>query len=70
MFTFTWCAITGALYADNIARGGAWLNEPVPISLFRGFGLGGEGDGWWCWNMYFHGSWYQGKHWCDSGFAL
>lgn len=70
LFTFTWFAVTGPLYADNIARGGAWLNEPVPISLFRGLGLGGEGDGWWCWNMYFQGSWYQGKHWWDSGFAL
>lgn len=71
VFTFTWCATTGPLYADDIAKGGSWLNEPVPISLFRGLlDLGVEGDGWWCWNMYIRGSWYRGKHWWDSGFAL
>lgn len=70
IFTFTWCTVTGPLFADDVARGGSWLNEAVPISLFRGLGLGVKGDGWWCWGGYIKSSWYSGKHWWESGFVL
>jgi hypothetical protein len=70
VFTFTWFRVTGPLFADDVARGGSWLNEAVPVSLFRGLGLGVEGDGWWCWSGYIRGSWYRGKHWWESGLAL
>lgn len=70
LFTTAWLLATGWLIADDFARGGIWLFEPVPFSLFRGlFGWGDEGDGWWCWG-HIGVDWYTGKHWWESGIAL
>ena len=53
LFVAVWFYYTGPLFADDTAAGGLWNFEPVPISLFRGLGLGLKGEGWWCW----HGKW-------------
>jgi len=68
-FVFAWLFHTGWWLTDDFARGGIWLYEPIPISLFRGLGFGGEGDGWWCWGHLGVG-WYRGKHWWESGIAI
>jgi hypothetical protein len=67
---FVWAVVTGPIFADDVAKGGSWLNEPVPISPLRGLGLGIEGDGWWCWSGYIRGGWHQGKHWWESGYSI
>ncbi|KAF2463761.1 uncharacterized protein BDR25DRAFT_337734 [Lindgomyces ingoldianus] len=57
-FTFAyvhfWFYHTSPLLCDDFARGGIWLYEPIPISLFRGLGFGVEGDKSWCWG----GDWF------------
>jgi len=63
-----WLYFTSPLLVDDFARGGIWLFEPVPISLWRGLGFGPEGEGWWCW----YGGlleWRSGSAWWDSGIA-
>lgn len=63
-----WLYFTSPLLVDDFARGGIWLFEPVPLSLFRGLGFGPEGEGWWCW----YGGlveWRSGEGWWDSGIA-
>ncbi|ORY17686.1 membrane bound O-acyl transferase family-domain-containing protein [Clohesyomyces aquaticus] len=72
-FTFAyvhfWFYHTSPLLCDDFARGGIWLYEPIPVSLFRGLGLGVEGDGWWCWGGEW-GKWHSAEKWWKSGFAL
>jgi hypothetical protein len=53
-FVHVWFYYTAPLLADDAARGGQLLYEPVPFSLLRGMGLGAEGDSWYCWS----GRWY------------
>ncbi|KAF2128441.1 hypothetical protein P153DRAFT_367579 [Dothidotthia symphoricarpi CBS 119687] len=64
-FTFAyvhvWFYYTAHLLCDDFARGGVWLFEPVPVSLFRGLGFGADArDGWWCWGDSSIVSWYSG----------
>jgi len=59
---------TAPLLVDDFARGGIWLFEPVPFSLFRGLGLGSEGDGWWCCGGGLV-EWRSGEGWWDTGIA-
>lgn len=69
IFVVTWLLSTGWLLADDFARGGVWLVEPLPISPLRGLGFGVEGDTWWAWSDMGSG-WYSGNHWWESGLAL
>jgi hypothetical protein len=66
--TLVWMYFTAPLLVDDFARGGIWLFEPVPISIFRGLGLGPKGAGWWHWNGFVE--WRSGKSWWDSGIAF
>lgn len=65
---------TGPLLANDFARCGIWLFEPVPISVLRGlgFGPGGKDEGWWVW--YQEGSrwmgWWKGDRWWERGIAI
>ncbi|EED18196.1 conserved hypothetical protein [Talaromyces stipitatus ATCC 10500] len=65
-----WFYFTGPLIADDFARAGIWMFEPIPLSLLRGgLGLGVKGDQWWCWK----GSWFEwhsGNAWWQSGIRL
>ncbi|KAK4981012.1 hypothetical protein LTR66_010245 [Elasticomyces elasticus] len=62
IYVHVWFYYTGGLLLDDFCKGGILLFEPIPISLFRGLGLGAEGDSWWCW-------WNGLVHWA-SGEAL
>jgi hypothetical protein len=74
MFVLTHLYFTGPLLANDFARSGLWLFEPIPISIFRGlgFGPGGKDEGWWAW--YQDGStwfrWWTGHRWWDTGLAI
>jgi hypothetical protein len=73
-FTFAyvhvWFYYTAHLLCDDFAQGGVWLFEPVPVSLFRGSGLGPDPrDGWWCWGGELL-RWHSGDRWWTSGVAL
>ncbi|GFF22059.1 hypothetical protein IFM61606_01206 [Aspergillus udagawae] len=63
MFAFWWLFFSGASIADDFARGGLWLTEPLPISPLRGLGLGAKGEGWWCWREPWFRYWDGGKYW-------
>ena len=64
-----WFYHVAPLLTDDFARGGIWLMEPVPVSVLRGFGLGLEGEGWWCWHWPLVG-WHTGERWWQSGIAF
>lgn len=72
LYVLAWFYITGPWLADDFARCGVWLFEPIPISPMRGLGLGFEGEGWWCW----HGTWARwwsgidGTPWWRKGIAI
>ncbi|KAF2637793.1 hypothetical protein P280DRAFT_457443 [Massarina eburnea CBS 473.64] len=69
VYVHVWFYHTAPLLCDDFARGGVWLFEPIPVSVFRGgLGLGVEGDGWWCWGE--SGlRWFWGERWWMSGIA-
>ena len=66
-FVLIWLWWTFPLLADDFARGGLWLLEPLPISPLQGLWFSpGE---WWRW----HGTWIRwhiGHEWWQSGLAL
>lgn len=64
-----WALFSGPLLADDLARGGTWLMEPVPVSLVRGLGFGSPGEGWWCWNGKWF-KWWSEDRWWDSGIQV
>lgn len=46
------------LLAEDLAAGGVWLSEPIPVSPLRGLGFGtgfGMPKKWWCWR----GQWFS-----------
>jgi hypothetical protein len=63
VFVFCWLMTSGALIANDFARGGLWLMEPVPISPLRGLGFGLPGHGWWCWKDPWFRYWSDGSYW-------
>lgn len=63
-FVVAWFMLTGGLIADDLARGGVWLTEPIPVSPLRGLGFGAEDEGWLVWKEawlrpYTSGRWWQ-----------
>ena len=68
IFVLGWMYVTGPLLADDFARCGIWLFEPVPVSVWRGL----LGQGWWVWG----GRWallWDGRRrgaWWKSGLAF
>ncbi|KAJ5933755.1 hypothetical protein N7454_006084 [Penicillium verhagenii] len=62
LIVFSWLLYSGPFIADDFARGGLWLMEPVPISPLRGLGLA-EGQGWWCWQGEWFSHWNDGTYW-------
>ncbi|KEQ89539.1 hypothetical protein D6D02_03342 [Aureobasidium pullulans] len=69
IYVHVWFYYTAPLLCDDFARGGIWLFEPLPFSPLRGLGLGGPGDGFWCW---WGGIlwWHKGDRWWNTGLAL
>lgn len=68
VFVFSWLLFSGGCIADDFARGGLWLMEPVPISPLRGLGLA-DGDGWWTWKDPWFRYWSDGTYW-GSGIRI
>ncbi|KAF4555414.1 MBOAT-like protein 3 [Elsinoe fawcettii] len=70
VFAHAWLYLTAPLMVEDFAKGGVWLFEPVPFSIFRGpLGWGDKEDGFWRW----HGtilSWHRGDTWWKTGIAL
>ena len=64
-FVVLWLYFTGPLLADDFARAGVWLFEPVPVSFVRGF----MGEGWWKWGGRWTG-WSERKEWYLKGLAV
>ena len=63
LFVVSWFTLTGPLIADDFAKTGIWLFEPVPLSMTRGL----KGEGWWRWGGRWM-SWHTDKkHWWKSG---
>jgi hypothetical protein len=70
-----WWYYTGPLMADDMARGGIWLTDPVPFSPLRALGLGPPGDERWLpWGLWpWEGQWayfHRGSTWWKSGLAI
>ncbi|KAJ5657728.1 uncharacterized protein N7484_001377 [Penicillium longicatenatum] len=62
LVVFFWFLFSGPFIADDFARGGLWLMEPVPISPLRGLELA-NGQGWWCWEGDWFKYWNDGTYW-------
>ncbi|KAI9653380.1 MAG: hypothetical protein M1831_006085 [Alyxoria varia] len=69
-FAHTWMFVTGSLFADDLARGGLWLYEPVVLSPARALGIGVKGDAAFCWGDLWVGWWSGGKFWWLGGIAF
>ncbi|CAG8276370.1 unnamed protein product [Penicillium salamii] len=63
LFVYCWLMGSGGLIADDFARGGLWLMEPIPVSPLRGLGFGLQGEGWWCWREPWFRYWSDGSYW-------
>ncbi|EKG15922.1 hypothetical protein MPH_06888 [Macrophomina phaseolina MS6] len=73
LYVHAWFFATAPLLADDFARGGIWLFEPVPLSPLRALGLGDADSGWNCWKGKAGADWvrwHQGKRWWESGIAF
>ncbi|PYH42027.1 wax synthase family protein [Aspergillus saccharolyticus JOP 1030-1] len=65
VFAIGWLYLTAPVIADDFARGGLWLTEPLPVSPLRGLGIGvrEEDKGWWCWSSPWFEFWDDGTYW-------
>jgi hypothetical protein len=72
VYVHVWFYFTAHLLCNDFARGGVWLFEPVPISIFRGLGFGADSrDGWWCWSGVEEVlRWHSGESWWTTGIAF
>ncbi|OAG05513.1 uncharacterized protein CC84DRAFT_1144926 [Paraphaeosphaeria sporulosa] len=68
VYVHVWHYHTAHLLCDDFARGGVWLFEPCPVSLFRGLGFGAEGDGWLAIEAL--PSWHRGDTWYKTGITF
>ncbi|KAF1967039.1 hypothetical protein BU23DRAFT_543397 [Bimuria novae-zelandiae CBS 107.79] len=68
VYVHVWFYHTAHLLCDDFARGGVWLFEPCPVSLFRGLGFGAEGDGWLAIEAL--PTWYRGPTWYTTGITF
>lgn len=69
LFAFSWLFFSGHYIADDFARGGVWITEPIPFSPLRGLELGVKGEGWLCWKEQWFRS-FKGDGWWQSGLAV
>ncbi|KKK16660.1 hypothetical protein ARAM_005764 [Aspergillus rambellii] len=58
-FVLGWLLFSGRYIADDFARGGIWLTEPLPFSLVRGL----SGQGWLCWQSAWFEYYDDGTYW-------
>jgi len=67
-----WFYYTARFLADDWARGGIWLAQGLPSSIFRGLGMGVEGEGFVCWSLRgdTHAWWHNDTKWWKRGYTL
>lgn len=66
-FALVWMVLTGPFLADDFARCGIWLFEPVPVSFLRGI-IWGD---WWVWKGVTDWvGWYRASTLWRSGLAI
>lgn len=70
LFVLGWLFLTAPLFVDDLAALGLWLLEPVPVSLFRGLGMGESGAGWLRWDRYYVAQPHLDKNWFLSGLVI
>ncbi|KAJ9663201.1 hypothetical protein H2198_000962 [Neophaeococcomyces mojaviensis] len=72
-FVFVLMWFVGPFLADDFARCGIWLFEPIPVSFLRGLGFG-PGDTWIPWLSPAEGGrwlgWYDGGAWYKSAIGI
>lgn len=59
---FCWLLYSGPFIADDFARGGLWVMEPLPVSPLRALGLV-QHEGGWCWRESWFQYWSDGTYW-------
>ncbi|KAF2226702.1 membrane bound O-acyl transferase family-domain-containing protein [Elsinoe ampelina] len=70
VFAHCWLYITAPWMVEDFSKGGVWLFEPLPVSIFRGpLRLGDAEDGFWRWHGTF-AKWHTGDTWWKTGIAL
>lgn len=75
-FAVSWLFVTAPMFVDDMAVGGLWLHQVMPISPFRLMGLGhvlsfGHADNtWWRWDKECWFKMYEAKHWWEVGIAF
>ncbi|KAJ0420859.1 membrane bound O-acyl transferase family-domain-containing protein [Aspergillus carlsbadensis] len=65
IFALGWLLLTASLIADDFAKGGLWLTEPLPVSPIRGL----MGRGWLCWRTAWFEYYDDGTFW-GSGLRI
>lgn len=71
LYSFVWLFATSGSFADDMARGGVWMFEPLPWSPLRALGLGPHGEGMWPWENIYAAYWKSTRgRWWESGWAL
>ncbi|KAL9048359.1 MAG: hypothetical protein Q9162_007764 [Coniocarpon cinnabarinum] len=64
-----WFWYTAPMFVDDMAKGGLWLGQMLPMSPARALGLGEKGDSLWCWEGPW-AEWHKGNPWWTSGLAF
>lgn len=66
VWVHVWFYHTAWLFATDVATGGVWLTEPVPVSLIAGV----MGRGWWRWEWWMGPRWVWGERFWERGIAF
>lgn len=66
VWVHAWFFYTAPLFATDVARGGVWLTEPVPVSIVGGL----TGKGWVKWEAWMLPQMVWGASWWERGIAL
>ncbi|KIW09508.1 uncharacterized protein PV09_00384 [Verruconis gallopava] len=70
VFAYTWFYFTAPIFIEDLAKGGTFLYEPVPFSIFRLLGLGGRNESYICWTSpWTWFTWQAGNRWWETGLS-
>jgi hypothetical protein len=66
VYVHFWLYHTGLFLVEDLAKGGTFLYEPVPLSVFRLIGIGGKNEPIVRWGMHWF-RWHQATRWWERG---
>ena len=69
IWVYFWFWLTAPFFVDDMARGGLFLTELLPLSPLKAMGFGVESNKGIRWSGPIT-KWHTGEHWYSSGFAL